>query len=395
MYLVKRVNIGKTDQLDALARSCGELYSKAVVFFWRTVRKKGIWLKPKHMMRIFTSGGMHAHTADACVQSFFASLKSWRTRRKEDSNAHPPRRRRWFFRIEYKDTAMKHENGVMRLSNGGGNDPLILSWPWTKPKTIVVRWNGKQYEAIGTYITTTKIMPIGAKVVGIDLGEIHAAAAYDGEATIIMNGRLLRSKRQYQNKLKAELSSKIDVKKRGSKRRKVLIRSKQKQLTKLNNQIKDVEHKLTTGLVSALYENGAQTLVIGDVRDIRQKLNVGKKNNQKLHQWSFGSIRFKLTYKAEMLGMAIVLQDEAYTSRTCPKCQHVRKSRCSGRVFRCTNKSCKYVAHRDGVGACNIRQKYLHCDAVIGPMARPIGMRYRSHMHVARPAFIGREAAGF
>ena len=62
MYQVRRVNIGKTKQLEELAHACGELYSKTVVFFWRTVRHKGIWLKCAQMERIFTSDKLHAHT---------------------------------------------------------------------------------------------------------------------------------------------------------------------------------------------------------------------------------------------------------------------------------------------------------------------------------------------
>jgi len=85
MYQVRRVNIGKTDQLDELAHACGELYSKTLVFFWRTVRHKREWLKAKHLMRLVTSDKLHAHTSDACVQSFFASLASWRARKKAGS----------------------------------------------------------------------------------------------------------------------------------------------------------------------------------------------------------------------------------------------------------------------------------------------------------------------
>ena len=69
MYQVRRVHIGKTQQLDELARECGQLYSQTLVFFWRTVRHKGLWLKPKHLMRLYTSHKLHAHTADACVQA--------------------------------------------------------------------------------------------------------------------------------------------------------------------------------------------------------------------------------------------------------------------------------------------------------------------------------------
>jgi hypothetical protein len=36
MYRVRRVHIGKTDQLDELARECGKLSSQTVISFWRT-----------------------------------------------------------------------------------------------------------------------------------------------------------------------------------------------------------------------------------------------------------------------------------------------------------------------------------------------------------------------
>src|SRR5690242_1912941 len=107
MYQVRRVKIGKTEQLNELARECGRLYSQTLVSFWRTVRKKGIWLKPKHLMRWHNSTKLHAHTADACVQAFFSALKSWRELRKVNPDAKPPRRRKRYFRIEYKQSAMK------------------------------------------------------------------------------------------------------------------------------------------------------------------------------------------------------------------------------------------------------------------------------------------------
>ncbi len=384
MYQVRRVHIGKTAQLDELAHECGLLYSQTLVFFWRTVRHKGIWLKEKHLKRLFTSKKLHAHTADACVEAFFAGLKSWRERKKAGNpDAHPPRRRKWYFRIEYKRSAMSLKDGKLRLSNGKGNTPLILDWPWELPQTVVIHWTGTQYEAIATYKQEQSIrQPQGKKVAGIDLGEVHMAVAHDGTETHILNGRLLRSKVQYRNKLQAELNSRIDGRmKKGSKRRKRLIRSKKRQLKKIEHQIKDIEHKQTTRLITTLHEAGVQTVVIGDVRDIRQDNDVGHTNNQKIHQWSHGSVRFKLTYKAERLGMAVALQDEHYTSRTCPHCGHVR-SKVKGRVFRCPK--CGWTYHRDGVGSINIRQKYLGQFPVVGVMAPPTGLQFRPHTRVAR-----------
>ncbi len=384
MYQIRRVHVGKTAQLDELSHECGVLYSQTLVFFWRTVRHKGIWLKEKHLKGLFTSHKLHAHTSDACVEAFFASLKSWRERKKaDDPDAHPPRRRKWYFRIEYKRSAMSLKDGKLRLSNGRGNAPLILDWAWDLPQTVVIHWTGTQYEAIATYKQEQPVaQPQGEKVAGIDLGEVHMAVSHDGEHTHILNGRLLRSKRQYRNKLQAKLNSRIDgLMKKGSRRRKKLIASKKRRLKKIEHQIKDIEHKQTTRFISTLRENGVQTVVIGDVRDIRQDNDIGHTNNQKIHQWSHGSVRFKLTYKAERLGMQVALQEEHYTSRTCPCCGYVR-SKVKGRVFACPK--CKWTYHRDGVGAINIRQKYLGQFPVVGAMAPPTGIRFRPHARVAR-----------
>jgi putative transposase len=383
VYQVRCVNIGKTDQLDELAHECGKLYSQTVVSFWRTVNHKGIWLAPKHLMRWHTSKKLHAHTADACVQAFFASLKSWQKRKKlGDPDAKPPRKRKWYFRIEYKRSAMVLKDGQLRLSNGKGNAPLVLNWPWDLPKTIVIHWTGTQYEAIATYEQEQPYGPFSpGKVAGIDLGEVHMAVSHDGEHTHILNGRYLRSKVQYRNQLQAKLNSRIDGRlKKGSRRRKKLIASKKRQLKKIQNQIKDIEHQQTSKLITTLHQAGVQTLVIGDVRDIRQDNDVGHTNNQKIHQWSHGSVRFKLTYKAERLCMYVALQDEHYTSRTCPRCEYVR-SKVKGRVFRCPK--CRWMYHRDGVGSINIRRKYLGSFPVVGAMAPPIGMRYKPYAGVA------------
>ena len=422
-YIVRKIKIGKTLQLDELARAAGELYSRTVISFWRTVRKKEVWLSGYSMEKWQMSDKLHAHTSDAITQSFYASLKSWRSRRKLDPNSKPPRRRRWFYKVIWKQSAIKLKDGKLRLSNGRGNQPLIINWRWVKPKIVEMGWNkGSQcYELRACYIESasksiksgnTSIGHAGGtpaplsvretpplndgrgvrvppcddgispsacsdfvRVAGCDLGEIHPMVIADGVDTDIYNGRLLRSKRQYQNKLKAKLSNLIDKKKRGSKRRKKLIKSKQKQLAKIKNQIKDIEHKLTSKAVSTLKERSVQTLVIGDVRDIRKNINYGKKANQKLHQWNFGSIRSQLEYKCAKIGIQTELITEEYTSQTCLSCGKKNKPR--NRNYKC---SCGFKFHRDGIGSNNIRAKYLEQVPVVGLMARPVGVRWNAHL---------------
>jgi putative transposase len=214
------------------------------------------------------------------------------------------------------------------------------------------------------------------EVAGIDLGEIHPAVAHDGRQATILNGRHLRCVRRYQNKLKGRLAALRDRKRRGSRRWKRLVRSAQRQLRCLDHQIKDIAHKQTITLVSTLRERGVQTVAIGDIRDIRHHRDYGHTANEKRHQMPSGLIRHMLTYKAQRHGMRVVLQDEHYTSRTCPSCQRRHKPR--GRRFRCP--WCGFVAHRNVVGAWNIRKEYLGGSPVVGAMASPSGVRYHAHM---------------
>jgi len=226
----------------------------------------------------------------------------------------------------------------------------------------------------------------GVKVAGVDLGEVHPAVAHDGEWTIVMNGRYLRSVRRYQNKTKGKLQALLAREKRGSKRWKRLVRSKKRQQRRWDHQVMDIAHKITTSLVSTLRDAEVQTVAIGDIRDIRKRVDAGHAGNQRVHQMPSGIFQHMLSYKCERLGMDVVLQDERYTSQECPACQARHKPR--GRVYRC--RECGFVAHRDGVGAYNIRSKYLGATPVVGLMAWPtMGVRY--HAHLSRSPMSGRQ----
>lgn len=373
MYKVRKLKVERTEQLDALTIASGELYSRTIVSFWRTVRKQGIWLKPSSMMRWQNSSELHAHSADAVVQSYYASLKSWRAMRDTNPNARPPKKRKRFYRVQWKNSAIRLRDGNLILSNGKRNPPLIVPWEWDTPTLIELGWDGIGYELRAIYTTVPTEAPLGDKVAGVDLGEIHMAATHDGEECHIYNGRYLRSVRRYQNKKKADISSHLDRMVRGSIRYKRLKTRKGLILKRLDNQVHDILHKQTTKLVSTLHESGVKTVVIGDVRDIRQGLDYGAKANQKMHQWLLGKTRWMISYKVEGFGMEVVLQEEAYTSQTCPACGELHKPK--GREYRC---GCGFHYHRDGVGAYNIRAKYLGNlgSAVVGAMASPIGVRY-------------------
>lgn len=176
--------------------------------------------------------------------------------------------------------------------------------------------------------------------------------------------------------------SKIDRKERGSRRWKRLARAKNRQLSTIRNQIKDLLHKQSTRLVKTLHETGVGAVVVGDLTGIRNGLDYGSKANQRLHQWAYGEFVHMIKYKARLHGMTVKRVGEAYTSQTCPSCGSRHKPH--GREYIC---SCGFEGHRDLVGAANIRQKYLGWNGsedpslrVAGEMASPTGVWYRPHM---------------
>jgi hypothetical protein len=77
----------------------------------------------------------------------------------------------------------RRREGQLILSHGRGNAPLVRPWRWEQPQTGVIHWTGKGDEAIAP-----RGEPLGDRVAGIDLGEVHPAVVCAGEHVLIANG---------------------------------------------------------------------------------------------------------------------------------------------------------------------------------------------------------------
>jgi putative transposase len=282
-----------------------------------------------------------------------------------------------------KQAIRLREDGVLRLSNGRGNDPVLVDWPVERePVFVEIGWNDG-YEVRATYETQPEDRTQGDDVAGIDLGEKHLAAVVTSDDTFLLNGGELRALKKYQNQTKAKLDAKIDRKERGSIRWKKLVESKNKQLGHIDNKITDLLHKLSRKLIEMLLERGVSTVVIGELKGLRDNVGYGLRMNQRLHQCAHGKFADYVEYKAEEAGMDVEPVSEEYTSQTCPKCGNRQKP--SGRDYSCA--VCGFEAHRDAVGAYNIRKKYVGKDAgqpvstrLPGAMASPSGVRFDPHL---------------
>lgn len=389
MYLTRRLKLGRTDQLDRLARRAGTLWSTVAKWHWRFVDRQGYWLSKGQAQKMYCKGydGLHSQSAQAVADSFYDALRAWR--RKRDSGSYeglrPPYKQKRHFKIQWKSGAIRlRDDGVLRLSNGRGTDPVLIDWPSDQePKRVEIGWDGNQYEVRCQYEVEETTAPKGQKKAGVDFGEKHLATVYveAGENLSVHGGRLQSLRRQH-NRTLSNLRSKIDRKEKDSRRWHRLTRAKNRQLTKIRNQIKDFLHKVTTRLANTLRERRVGTVVVGDLTGIRERIDYGSRLNQRLHQWAYSRFERMLTYKAQLRGMTVERAPEAYTSQTCPRCKHRHDP--GNREFDCPK--CSFTGHRDAVGGRNILNgKYpggepTGSTQVAGAMAAPTGIRYTPNM---------------
>jgi len=375
-YTTRQKKIGRSKQLDLLAREAGIVYTRIVVLFWRIVRHHHHWLSKYSMQKLVRNSNLHSQTVQGITDMFYDSLTSWQKLRRINPDARPPNKLYRYHTIPFKESAIKLKDGKLVLSCGKGNAPVVIPWRFEKPKTCTISYNGKEYVLNAVYALEKPAATTATGYAGIDLGEVHPVVVDTGKRVIIVNGGELRSKRRYQNKAKGQFQRKMAKKKRGSRRWKRLNKAKKRVTQKLDNQINDILHKQSTKIVCAMKEDGVKTVGIGDMRDLRNHVDYGAKANQKIHQMPSGRVRSMITYKALRLGMTVELVDEAYSSQTCPKCGARNKT--STRNYEC--RSCGFRYHRDGVGAVNIRSKtmYTAYEPVVGDMTPPVGIRYKA-----------------
>ena len=376
-----------TEQLDGLNRLGGRIYSKTVSLAFQTHEQKGFWLSDGGLKAYlkFKQYPCQTHSVQAVIDDYCGARRSFFTNRKTHPNAKPPNKTRKFHTFTWRATGISYKRGNLRLSMGLDRDPLWIKidkkFHKVVPAEVSLVYNRttQQYEFHATYDTTPK--KTKAKVgsaVAVDMGEIHPIVSFDGINADIYNGREIRSVVRYQNKFKSSINKALSRCVRYSRRWKKLKRVKNKNLQKLAAQLRDMRHKITSRFVSTCRERKIETIVIGDLKHIRQSINYGKKANQKLHQWAFSKIQNMITYKAKAVGISIDIEDEAYTSQTCPSCGHRKKP--SRRTYRCGE--CEWRGHRDVVGASNILTKYqgFLFNPVVGVVVSPVGIRYHPNL---------------
>lgn len=375
---------------DSLNRESGRIYTEVMIEHYRVYRNHDVWLNNPRMQkyhdRISQESFLHAHSIDAAQEAFYKACKTAKANR--DEGASYPHKKKFYRTTIWKNTGIRKRGNHLLLALARGNEPIafrlpsylsVLECEQFLEMRLVYNKDHRKYE--WHLVIETGIEPrinTGTNVAGVDLGEIHPAAITDGQQSIIISCRELRSLNQYRNKRFAELKSLQSTKKKQSRRWWRIQRRINRFLAKNKVQRRDLEHKVSRAVVdwSILHQVG--TLVIGNVRDVADGKRLNRKSQQKVSNWSHGQIRKYIAYKAEAEGIVVNDEvDEAYTSQTCVSCGRKRKPK--GRIYSC---ECGQTYHRDIGGAANILSRF--CYGELSKVDAPYPFFFRPHSKVSQ-----------
>jgi putative transposase len=212
-------------------------------------------------------------------------------------------------------------------------------------------------------------------VAGIDVGLNNLAAITSnkpGFAPVLVNGRPAKYINQGYNKRRAQLQAKLGQPGR--------TKRMERLTTKRTRQINHYLHTHSRRIIDVLVAEGIGTLVIGKNDGWKQEISIGKRNNQNFVQVPHARFIQMLTYKAELVGIQVILTNESHTSKCSflddePICHHEQYAgkRIKRGLFRAASGQ---LINADVNGAYNILRKAIpgaFGQGKAGVVAHPVG----------------------
>jgi IS605 OrfB family transposase len=225
---------------------------------------------------------------------------------------------------------------------------------------ILPVFNGLEFDI--EFVYKKEFEPISVdknNYLSIDMGLDNFATCFNSNdgSSFIIDGRYIKSINRHYNKQKAYYQSILD--RQNIKVSKKMLNLSRKRYNKINNYFNLAVKYITDYAIS----KNIGSIVIGDFSDIKQNINIGKKNNQNFVNIPYGIFKRKLQSKCEQLGIDYHLQEESYTSKCSfldnePVKKHdtYKGKRVKRGLFRTSQ---GYLINADVNGSANILVKFL------------------------------------
>lgn len=157
-------------------------------------------------------------------------------------------------------------------------------------------------------------LPDNGRYLSIDAGLDNAFTLTSNAPDVqpvAINGHALKAYNQYWNKRKARLTS---IHKRLNQE------LNSHAMTALNKhrylKLEKFAHEASSYIVDYATSHALNTIVIGYDKSLKRSSNMGKRNNQNFISIPHKEMIDKITYKANLAGIAVITTEESYTSQT-------------------------------------------------------------------------------
>lgn len=327
MLLTESHIANETTELNDLTFKCKNLYNKANYIIRQEFINNGAFISKFDMFTICKDldeykalpvriGRGVLRTLNANWLSFFSCIKKWKTNKelfkgKPNLPKYLPKTGR-FTALFYESAILKEtkKNKGIGLSSLKMRLNIQTTNKIIEIQVIPTKTNKYKINVIYDY----KEEPLkrdNNNYCGIDLGINNLMTVTSNKAGIkpvVVNGKPLKSINQYYNKTKAEYQSELPKEIHSSKRISKLT-------FKRDCKINDYLHKASNFIIQFCLKNKLNALVVGYNEFWKQKVNIGKVNNQKFVSIPFEKLLWMLTYKCEKHGINITTHEESYTSK--------------------------------------------------------------------------------
>lgn len=148
-------------------------------------------------------------------------------------------------------------------------------------------------------------------VAGIDMGVNNLATIASnqpGFVPLLVNGRPLKALNQWYNKRRAYLQSRLPPGRNTSRQLDILS-------DKRNRQLDHYLHVASRRIIDVLVKHRIGTLVIGKNDGWKHHVRLGKRTNQAFVFLPHARFIALLSYKAELVGIQVILTEESHTSK--------------------------------------------------------------------------------
>ena len=252
---------------------------------------------------------------DGNWKSFFKSIKDW-SKNKNKYTGRPklpkylPKNGRNIIVLTYKSCKIK--DGIIKFPKSFNG--FTLNTKCTNLQQVRILPRNKYIVMEVVYNEDiVDLKEDNKKYVSVDLGLDNLATLTNNcnIQPIIISGRKIKSTNQYYNK---QISHYKEIAKRMNN---LDYTNRMNKLTiKRNNLITDLIHKASRSIINYTLSCDVNTIVIGNNKDWKRESSMNKKVNQSFIGIPHQMLINQIIYKAQDLGINVILTEESYTSGT-------------------------------------------------------------------------------